>query len=597
VFSLLISILLFAGFTVFAYTGLFGLVESRFYNPSVVRSLDRQLDEDTRAIRDFLAELQSGFAASLMENAVRGSFILNQKAEDIFERSRIYGTMLESQSGLQSVRFIDSGGSRIHFSTDPQDILRQDQGSVAYRDYNNEGGDIPYEQVAVPNRGKPQITFDEAGERLVFSFPFYDSLDVYRGSVLFSLSAKAVAEQLFREGLIKIGEDVSVISKPGGFILGLPAGGKRPLVPLISSAWSDGILTLTHLVSGETTASLALISAKTGEGIFTGLLVDESLFAISLPMKIILLASFFLTAFLVVFLVFNLRQDPVMVVENRLKKLQISLLEHYYDTADETERNHWSREMEQRREDIRAELKRGLRVKSVELDALIDRSWDDFLSILDRRRGGVGIADEKKLQELLGRVFQTLSTAASAGSIPIPPPAPLLESPSPVSVANKFEGLEDFEELEDNGKATWEGDTRDVAPEEPPIAAAGDSEELEELEEAEEVEEVEGTEEAEEVEELEELGELEEAAELEELEEEATEKGPSGPSMSGARIDEIASEIEFSDSPQTEDDPGEDVPMNLDIASPFDVMSFDDEEKTDPDPGVQENKKKNPRKS
>ncbi|MDR1636765.1 MAG: hypothetical protein LBR93_05450, partial [Treponema sp.] len=377
----LISILLFAGFTVLAYTDLFDLIETRFYNPSVTRSSGRKIGEDAEVIGNFLSDLQARFAASLGEDAVRNSFLLNQRAEDIFERSRIYGTMLESQSGLQAVRFVDSGGSRIHFSSNSQDILRQDQDSVAYRAYNDEGGELPFKDVEVPGQGRAKIVFDEAGERLVFSFPFYDSLDVYRGSALFYLSVRAVAERLVREGLAKIGDDVSVAANPGGFVLGLPPGEKHVLLPLITSVWSEGILSPARLVSEETPASLVLISAKTGD-IFTGLLLDESLFAVSPAMKIILLASFFFTLYLALFLFFNIRRDPVTVVENRLKRLRIALLEHYYDTPEETERGHWSREMELRREEIRSELKRGLKAKGRDLDDLIDRSWDEFLSII-----------------------------------------------------------------------------------------------------------------------------------------------------------------------------------------------------------------------
>jgi hypothetical protein len=106
-------------------------------------------------------------------------------------------------------------------------------------------------------------------------------------------------------------------------------------------------------------------------------------------------------------------------------------------------------------------------------------------------------------------------------------------------------------------------------------------EELEELEESEELEELgknteagEGPEEAEDID--------EEPGELEELEEEISEspESPAAHPMTGTRIDEIASEIEFAESPP-EDDSGEDITMNLDIVSPFDVMTFE--------PGGEEN--------
>ncbi|MDR0997523.1 MAG: hypothetical protein LBL70_00515 [Treponema sp.] len=590
--SLLFSILFSAGFAVLAYTDLFDLIETRFYNPALIRSSGRKIGESAKAMGVYLSGLQDRFAASLAEGAVRSSFILNQREEDIFERSRIYGTMLESQNGLQAVRFVDSGGSRIHFSSSPQDILRQDRNSIAYRAYNDSGGDLSFGEVESPGQGRGRIVFDEAGERLIFSFPFYDSLDVYRGSALFYLSARAVTEQLIREGLVKIGNDVSVVANPGGLVLGLPAGEKHILAPLIASAWSEGILSPARLVSEETPVSLALISAKTGD-IFAGLLLDESLFAISPVMKIVLLASFFFTVYLVVFLCFNLRQDPVAVVENRLKRLRIALLEHYWDTPDETERNRWTRELGLRREEIRLELKRGLKTKGGELDNLIDRSWDEFLSALGGYRNGI---DEKKLAEILNRIFRNLPVSAPASypanSDPSPAtektdsvPAPSVRAAEP-GEPEEFEELDELEEPEGPGASPAEAGE----PEEPEELEEleeleeepGDMEELEELEELEEPEESAEDTAAEvspaktgEPEELEELEEPdEEPAELEELEEEPPRESPAGPPMTGARIDEIAREIEFADSPP-EEDSGEDFAMNLDIASPFDVMTFE----------------------
>jgi hypothetical protein len=580
--SFFVSMLLFAGFTVLAYTDLFDLIETRFYNPSVARSSSRKAAEDAKAIGVFLAELQARFAASLEEEAVRDSFILNQQAEDIFERSRMYGTMLESRIGLQAVRFVDSGGSRIHFSSSPQDILQQDEDSISYRPYNEDGGELPFKDVEVPAQSRAKIVFDEAGKRIIFSFPFYDSLDVHRGSALFYLSVRAVSDRLIREGLAKAGDDVSLVPKPGGFVLGLPPGQEQVLVPLIASVWNEDILNPVHLFSEETPASLTLVSAKTGD-IFTGLLLEESLFVISPAMKIILLASFFSTLYLTLFLFFNIRQDPVTVVESRLNKLRIALLEHYYDAPEEAEGN-WARELELRREEIRSELKRGLKDKGRDLDNLIDRAWDELLSIISMRRNSLW-GDEKRLEEILNRIFKTLS---ASGPAPVPAASPgagkrgSVPEPSFASVEiENFEEPEEeepieLEELDIPGElveAAGDGDMESAVVVEPldetPLPAekiAGEvspakTGELEELEKLENLEE------------LDELG--EDPGELEELEEELSAESPAGSlPMTGAKIDEIASEIEFADSPE-EEEPGEDLMMNLDIASPFDLMSFE----------------------
>ena len=98
---------------------------------------------------------------------------------------------------------------------------------------------------------------------------------------------------------------------------------------------------------------------------------------------IILLASLFLTVFLIIFFLFNLRQHPFAVVENRLQLLQISLTEQFYNRKNEGiggfDRNNCSRELEQRRGEITLQLMQGIRVSDKEkrdIDALVKKSLD-----------------------------------------------------------------------------------------------------------------------------------------------------------------------------------------------------------------------------
>ncbi len=151
--SLLISIFFFAIFTVVSFLGLFDLVETRFYNPSITKNVSRELEQDTRVIQDFIAELDDRFSAALENEAVKRSVLPNQSAEDIFERSRIFGTLMESLGGLQSIRFIDAAGRRIHYSTLPSDLFYQDRLSISYRNYNEENESFSYSDISVSNDG------------------------------------------------------------------------------------------------------------------------------------------------------------------------------------------------------------------------------------------------------------------------------------------------------------------------------------------------------------------------------------------------------------------------------------------------------------
>jgi hypothetical protein len=514
--SLLIAVLLFAGLTVLAFTGLFDLVEARFYNPSITNSLAREVEGSAESVDRFLSELRDRFSATLQEGPVKRSFLPNQSGEDIFERSRIYGILMESLGGLQSVRFIDTGGIRLHYSTSPRDILRQDGLSIAYRNYTDDPAEPPYSEIAAEDRAGGRLVLDEGGARILFSLPFYDSFDVYRGTALFSLSVRAVAERLIGEGRITVGEYISLMGDPQGILIGLPPSSAEALLPRIASVWNDGILSLTSMDSAGSGA-LALVSSKTGQNIFVGRLINESVFVFPQIMKVILLGSIFLTLYLTIFLLFNLRQDSMTMVQNRLKRLQISLIEQYYERKGEMDWNRWRRELEQRRDEIRSELKQGIKARPDkqgvnDIDVLIDKSWDELLAVIGGHRDNVTAnIDEEKLQNILNRIL------ATSGNQP-----PLVKVPAP-GKEGAGESVEEAEDLEDLEEA-------EAVEEAEPVEEAElveEAEALEDLEDAEAVEEAEPVEEAEALEAVEDAAPVEEVETLEDAEPAAVEElGP-----------------------------------------------------------------------
>ena len=536
--SLLISVLLFGGFTALTYTGLFDLIEARFYNPSITSSLTNTISRNAEAIDNYLVDLQTQFSGTMKDHAIKRSFLPDQRSEDIFERSRVYGLLLESVSGLQWIRFIDSGGLRIHFSTYGPDILQQDRNSISYHNYN--GSPFPYEKIAVAANAAPKFSFDEEADRIIFSFPFYDSFEVYRGTAIFSLSVRAITDKLINEGRIKAGQDISIISNPQGFLSGMSTTIEKALAAEVASLWREGDFKLPRLTSPDSNTSLALISVKTSQGFFVGRLVNEDVFSFPQTMKIILLASFFVTVYLSIFLLFNIRQDSVTIVQNRLKQLQISLIEQYYERKGDVDWSRWSRELEQRRDEIGDQLKRGIAVrghKKSDIDALVDKSWDELISVIGGRKDTT--LDEEKLQIILNRILAALPGTTS--------PVPI----SPQSGSGKVEPLEELEDVEAVEEVTAEAE---------PL------EDLEEIEEVEAVEEV--TAEAEPLEELEEIEEVEAVEEITAEEIPVVEIIPLETEAEEETVEELDELVEFPEPEETKsiETPDAEVPI-IDIAT------------------------------
>ena len=536
--SLLVSVVLAAVFSVLAFTGFFNLIEARFYNPSIANSLTREVERDAQTIQSFLDELQDRFSLALGNEAVRRSFLPNQAAQDIFERTRIYSMLIESQRGIQSVRFVDAGGLRIHFSTDPDDVISRTNETISYRNYDEIDSYVPYADIAVLSCAAPRIFLDQHNERIIFSFSFYDSMEVYRGTAFYSLSVRAIAERLISEGRLKIGENVSIVSNPPGMVSGLPLafGEAQAIIPVISSIWQLGLFGLSTLDSGTGMSSLALISAQTSQNLLVGRVINESLFAFPQSMRVILISAIFLTLFLSIFLAFNLRPDTLTVVQNRLKNLQLSLIREYYERKGEMDWNHWYRELEQRREDVRIELKRGIKDTPAlleDIDSLIDKSWDEILNAIGGRRETRLAIDEDKLQNILNRMLVAAGTSPvlPGGGIPSTAVMPLAEAAPP------------------KAPMTAETENDDVLIELEELSEAEELSEVEELSETEELSEVEELTEAEELSEVEELAEAEELSEVEELAEaeELAETGEFSEVEELSAVEELSEADEFPD--------------------------------------------------
>ena len=469
-FSILISVVLFTGITALAYTGLFDLIEARFYNPSITASISRDNAQNAEAVDKFLVEKQALFYQALKEDTVRRAFLHGRSVDDILARERTIRVLIESVEGIQWIRFVDPWGVRILFSTYAHDILRMDGPVYTYANYNEPY--LLYEMLYVGEGGLPKFTFDERAERIIFSFPLYDSFDTYWGTALFSLSVNALANRLIHEGRIRFGQYVSVISYPNGLLFGITAAGESALPSQIASIWAEAGERTTRLFSPLSRNYLALISTRTSHGVFVGRLVNEEVFFLPPAMRIIFLASVFITLFLIIFLLFNFRQEPATVVQNRLKQLQVLLVEQFYELKGEADWTHWMRDLDQRRDEIIVQLKNGLNFTSREesegVDNIINKSWDELLAVFGGRKGE-GI-DEEKLQSILKRVLADLTKnqiqhfSHAAGRIAGTgdsdgKPSLLMRAAAIVKELEETEEMEELEEPKDLEEIASEGDS------------------------------------------------------------------------------------------------------------------------------------------
>ena len=557
--SLLISVVLFAAFVVAAFTGLFSVIDARFYEPGKISQIQKHLDTVSENFNEYIETLESRFGKnenSFLKQTCVQSYIENQPSDEVIrERSKLSGDLFSQTPGLLGMRLIDKNGSSVHFSTFSSDVLNRTSEIVSYKNYTDAitltgEKEIPFEKISSPdsygtNGVVCKTVFDGRDNRIILSFPYYDSYKAYRGTFVFYVNANDFNRVLLSKKIITFGDTGSLVSGlnfeeekketeyKSGFVFGIPAIGKKIFEQEILSRWEKGLFAPEKIVYKSSEDSFAIqeydaaienkksdnnywvlvSSTKTDFGYIGGIYPDE-MFAMPDAVKILLLICIFVTLFLVVFLAVNLKQDDMVVIRERIRRLQLGIVSEYLKKKENVDWQVVSGKIAERRQDVTLEIIRSLGRKAKkhdkEVNELINRSWDELLAAMsvqvrkENNENGLTNAAEIKsmLEELLssGNIkVQTVGSAVNVMPVTVKPSksVPVTEQVQELDKVEEAEAVEELEEIEE----------------------AEAVEELEEVEEAEAVEELEEVEEAEAVEELEEVEDVEAVDELEEVEE------------------------------------------------------------------------------
>ena len=553
--SLLISVVLFAAFVVAAFTGLFSVIDARFYEPGKISQIQKHLDTVSENFNEYIETLESRFGKnenSFLKQTCVQSYIENQPSDEVIrERSKLSGDLFSQTPGLLGMRLIDKNGSSVHFSTFSSDVLNRTSEIVSYKNYTDAitltgEKEIPFEKISSPdsygtNGVVCKTVFDGRDNRIILSFPYYDSYKAYRGTFVFYVNANDFNRVLLSKKIITFGDTGSLVSGlnfeeekketeyKSGFVFGIPAIGKKIFEQEILSRWEKGLFAPEKIVYKSSEDSFAIqeydaaienkksdnnywvlvSSTKTDFGYIGGIYPDE-MFAMPDAVKILLLICIFVTLFLVVFLAVNLKQDDMVVIRERIRRLQLGIVSEYLKKKENVDWQVVSGKIAERRQDVTLEIIRSLGRKAKkhdkEVNELINRSWDELLAAMsvqvrkENNENGLTNAAEIKsmLEELLssGNIkVQTVGSAVNVMPVTVKPSksVPVTEQVQELDKVEKAEAVEELEEVED----------------------AETVEELEEVEEAEAVDELEEVEEAEAVDELEEVEEPEVVEKLE----------------------------------------------------------------------------------
>ena len=614
-FSLLITVSLFAALVVASFLGLFSFIDKKIYEPTKTTQLKNELNQISTAgdeyILNFLSEF--GFEKGYMSFS-EISLYLNRNRSDGTAKtlSDVNGNLFFNNPGLKGIRIVDVNGKSIHFSTFEKDLLKKDSSKnlVAYKNYDelitsNGNKELPYEVVKAndfknKSENEYSLIFDSENNRLVFSYPlYYEDYPLIKASVLFYVDGSDFVRDISKKKLISINENVLLLSakegKAGGFALGIPNVNQNVFVSEILKRWNEttDFTKIFNAVTETNEKSYIMISS---EGNFVKVvgLYEDDIFEISNLVKITLLVCSFITIFLLVFILFNCKQDELLNIKKYVKRFQMEMLSEYFESEElrkaKTPLEHFS----DNKDVVFGKIKKGLGSQAVkyqtELDSLLDKSWQEIIAVLSNVKTSSekhitstkAVVDGNEIKKILEEFFAkgTINVQAvnhvevKKSQVPIPE-AEAVEELEEIPEAEAVEELEEIPEAEEVEEL-----------EEIPEAEA--VEELEEIPEAEAVEELEEIPEAEAVEEVEELEEIPEVEAVEELEEipeaEAVEELEEIPEAEA--VEDIEEEIDI-DSFGVDESVMQEV--KIDFTEPLEVCIEDEIKEEDGDTSIVEN--------
>ncbi|MCI6365531.1 MAG: hypothetical protein MR911_03435 [Spirochaetia bacterium] len=526
----LITIIICGGLTVASSLGMFSKIEKNFYEPARLKLIRDRLDVVADSSNEYITSILEKFGpedGGFLSNKAVTTYFMREPSREV---GRLFGKLLDDVPGLDGVRIIEASGKSVQYSSYKNDS-RNDHGNKTYSNYNElrtysghqelpysvvtafietESDDAEYvdeessegtggeevkdSETVLPEVNKYRLVFDGNEQRIIISYPYYYDDRSY--SVIFYVNPIDFINKLVEQHIISINEQLALISSKdgtaGGFVFGMPKVGQNLLANEILRRWrmrsygpdeiaSTSKINVTGITADENNGQISqeqqkfiswnLISSRNAKFIEIGGLYSMDMLAMPPYIRILLLICSFLTICLIVEILFNIRKDDDIEILSRIKKVQIGLLNEYFE--NNVERSKVAALIENQRDELTARIKKSLgrrgRKYGEDLTIILNQSWQDIINILAGadavRMKGLSTGDMTEIRRMFEEVVShsTLRVQAVTQfpsrqppknkkelntenvSIPLAREMPELQQ----KLENEVEEIESVEELED----------------------------------------------------------------------------------------------------------------------------------------------------
>ena len=533
--SFLAALICFAGFVFFAQTNLMSTIETKFYAQSKIAQRQEQLDKLSNScnnyISNILTKIETDSSSYLNSPAVKSYANQNPSEKDEVTRRNLTSALFDTIEGLDGIRLIEGNGRNVHFSTYDTDVLKVDGLVKQYKNYpdlQEELGELESEMILTDsNNPKHKIIFDSKQNRIIVSFPFYITEQTTFGSLVCYFNIYDFEQILVNSNLLPLGESFDLLTDDDGtgygFACGIPGDGKADFTKAIINSWkiasgkADGKNKgPENLISQSNGTNWVLLNSSNNTYFNVGWVFKANLFELPKELIYIIYVSVFVTLLLIFLLIFSLKKDYLIKVKQRIKKVQLGIINEYLENKQQIEWDQIARQLEYRKEELSLEIKKSVGGKNKKYEKIIDvyleQSWSEIINIINsqnnNQKSGLSGASIEEIRRVMEEVLQTakLNVSVAPGAKTV------------VQNVEEVEEIEDAEEIEEV-EAVDEVDEIEEIDEIDEIEEADGNEEAEEIQDADEIDEVEAVEEIEDVDGIEEVEDVEDADGIEESEE------------------------------------------------------------------------------
>ncbi|MFW6229008.1 MAG: hypothetical protein ACOC2V_06060, partial [Alkalispirochaeta sp.] len=490
-FSLLLATVVFTGFAVAAYSGLFRVIDEQFYNQRVRESSRAILEEARNEAQRYHATLLEDVGELAGLSAMRNVFLINQSRQDTEEQAQAIGRFFEEYPETDYIRVVDRNGDNLWFSTLDADVRERGSTRIEYAPVSELD---PPLLLPSPDADGPDVSWipERRGARV--TAPIIDSFGIPQGLIVVWVNTNGLFSALVSEGIVGPATRIR-LTPEGALVFNAPRHFEEEDLVVLDEHIAEE---RSDILESDIGAGFAVENLPPRDGLpSSAYLIPESDLHMNDSLRWILLGAVFLVTFLLAYLILNIRQDPDVIVAERFRRFQQAILRDYLREGRAIAPDLWQRELDGRKEKIERELRKGLGKLNDEtrsrLEQNMERNWNELYQLMGSG-GGTSRAELEpvSLQQIEAIIERTLARYGEFGTTRPAAPASETAPPARKRAAPPPEAVEE--------------------PAEEPV------DELEEIEEAELVDELEEIEEAEPVDELEEIEEVPEAeAVLDEL--------------------------------------------------------------------------------